>query len=327
MRRCGRGAAALGTYQSAPRALAAKRLNGAACPAALEVPVHEVRAADLGFAEPSVPDVTLALQVLDQRMVWIVALGGTLQRFSHVGEQGRELRANDALPPTRIRHDRIPDLVQGRVVGHVDTATRKRLAGLDVQVETRGRRFPALVMTEGHADIGLVRALVGREADVAVDSEQRATHRTWVGDKVGTDLLQPRPGVTDEPQRRVADVGLVACLVFQEPVAVVVLLQLTQEVEQRRGKIDLLCAQFASPRGRWDRQTEYENRRSGQLNLFTRPPGRRRPARGQQAPGYVAGSADLIRKTAPTAADGRTSASDGVELLRDLTTCGVVVEL
>src|SRR3989475_5374166 len=92
-------------------------------------------------------------------------------------------------------------------------------------------------MPEMDSDLGLVRALVRRESDVPVDARQRSAERLGLRDDVGADLLQPRSGVTDEPQARFLHGVLVTLLVLREPFFVVVLHQVIEEPEEVRGEV------------------------------------------------------------------------------------------
>jgi 7,8-dihydro-6-hydroxymethylpterin-pyrophosphokinase len=67
--------------------------------------------------------------------------------------------------------------------------------------------------------------------------KERPADRPRVGDDVPADLLEAGSDVLDEPQCRVPHVRLIARLVLQEPIPVVVLLQLAQEFEQRRAEV------------------------------------------------------------------------------------------
>src|SRR3989449_327887 len=86
-------------------------------------------------------------------------------------------------------------------------------------------------------DLGLVRALVRREADVPVDAGWRTAE--WFGfrDEKRANLLQPRSGVANEPQARFLHGVLVAFLALCEPFFVVVLRQVTEEPEEVRGEV------------------------------------------------------------------------------------------
>src|SRR2546422_1731682 len=86
-------------------------------------------------------------------------------------------------------------------------------------------------------DLGLVRALVRREADVPVDAGWRTAE--WFGfrDKKRANLLQPRSGVANEPQARFLHGVLVAFLALREPLFVVALRQVTEEPEEVRGEV------------------------------------------------------------------------------------------
>jgi len=115
-----------------------------------------------------------------------------------------------------------------------DAGAGHDVAGLEVQVEARGVGVLGRLVAELDADPGLVGALVLREADVAMDAEQRPLAGPRVGVEVAADTAQPRRELGDELLRRVEQVLLVACPVGLEPVAVVVARQVAQKGKQSR---------------------------------------------------------------------------------------------
>src|SRR5213079_138252 len=92
--------------------------------------------------------------------------------------------------------------------------------------------------------VGLVRALVPRESDVTVDAEHRAAL------EVTADRAQPRPHLGDEAEKGLAHERLVASLMLPEPLTVVVLPELPQELEQLGGEPQLRPLHRASGSGR-----------------------------------------------------------------------------
>ena len=84
--------------------------------------------------------------------------------------------------------------------------------------------------------VGLVRALVLGEADVAVDAEYRAAGQPGICNHVRAYLTQDFAEVHHEVDQRVPDVALVPRLVVLKPLAVVVVGELGQELEQGRVK-------------------------------------------------------------------------------------------
>ncbi len=131
----------------------------------------------------------------------------------------------------------IADLLQRGAVGMPDAGADEDLAGLEVEVEARGVGVLARLVAELDAGVGLVGALVLGEAHVAVDAEERAADRPRIGVEVGADLGQARPEIADELLRRMAQLLLVALLVGLEPLAVVVGLEVAQELEELRAEV------------------------------------------------------------------------------------------
>src|SRR3989442_5426195 len=81
----------------------------------LEERVEELRARDLVVAKAPTGDEVLAPQVLDERMIRIVAGRGSLQRVSLDGDP-----ASDDIPRVRFVDDPIANLLQRRGVGMPD---------------------------------------------------------------------------------------------------------------------------------------------------------------------------------------------------------------
>src|SRR6266566_1037337 len=147
--------------------------------------------------------------------------------------------SEDLLPRVRLFDNPIADLLQGRRVGMPDAGVGHRLAGGQVEI-VAGRhllRPRCLRVPEVDSDLHLVRTLVRREPDVAVDAGQRSAERLGVRNDVGADLLQPLAGVANEPQARFLDGLLVAFLVLREPFLVVVLRQLAEERKEFRREV------------------------------------------------------------------------------------------
>jgi len=89
------------------------------------------------------------------------------------------------------QHDSLPDLTQGLQIRMPETPATEGLAWIEVEVEARRVRIAAAFdVGKMGADVGLVRALVLREANVAIDAEHRASDGSGVGPEVGTDRSQ-----------------------------------------------------------------------------------------------------------------------------------------
>src|SRR5207245_10522664 len=92
--------------------------------------------------------------------------------------------------------------------------------------------------------LGLVRAIVPREPNVAIDPEHRAVL------EVAADRAQPGSHLGDEAENGVAHDRLVVTLIRQEPLAVVVLPELPQELEQLGGELRVRHDRRKMPRRR-----------------------------------------------------------------------------
>ena len=101
---------------------------------------------------------------------------------------------------------------------------------LDPQEEARAAAARPVALPEPQVEVGLVRALVGREARVAVDAQDRA-----VDARVGVDARrqarQPLAERDDQLAGRLQHEPLVVRAVRLEPGAVVVLAQVAQKVQ------------------------------------------------------------------------------------------------
>src|SRR5215207_4279130 len=108
-----------------------------------------------------------------------------------------------------------------------DTRAEKDALQLQMQVQAGRLGLGGTGVAEVDPDMRLVRRLVLREPGVAIDAKQGLP----VGDEVRRDLWKAVADVLDEGQRRLLDVLLVAALVGLEPVALIVGLQVAEELE------------------------------------------------------------------------------------------------
>src|SRR6266566_4207929 len=167
-----------------------------------------------------------------------------VHRLARLDEGVAELRARDLVVAEASTRDevlsaQVPDQRMIRVVAGRRALERVALAGGQVEI-VAGRhllRPRCLRVPEVDSDLHLVRTLVRREPDVAVDAGQRSAERLGVRNDVGADLLQPLAGVANEPQARFLDGLLVAFLVLREPFLVVVLRQLAEERKEFRREV------------------------------------------------------------------------------------------
>src|SRR6185312_9098232 len=135
----------------------------------------------------------LALEVLDQLVVRVVAVRRALQRLApelQVFAEGWTLRG--LLPRGGIVGEEGADLLQRVRFGVPHAAAGEAVAGLEVHVERGCGDLVAAFVEEARALPRLVRQLVVGEAGVAEDAEQRAAVLARVGAVVRADLRQRR---------------------------------------------------------------------------------------------------------------------------------------
>jgi len=100
-------------------------------------------------------------------------------------------------------------------------------------MEIEARRVDVFAaMREFHRDVRFIGTLVGREACVAIDAEQRASSRARIGYQVRGDIVEHGSEVSDESECRFMGVSLVFILVRLEPVAIVVAFKASEETEE-----------------------------------------------------------------------------------------------
>src|SRR5262249_5672729 len=87
--------------------------------------------------------------------------------------------------------------------------------------------------------VRLVRRLIGREANVAINAFQRSAVRFRISLHPRTDLAQTKLEVSDESKARLADQCFVAMFIFQEPWTPVIPLQLAKEAKHLAVEVGL----------------------------------------------------------------------------------------
>ncbi len=85
--------------------------------------------------------------------------------------------------------------------------------------------LPSLLVPELHGNIRLVRALVLREPNITVDSEQGTAEGLRISDKVGANRSEPGSDILDEPEARLKQLTLIPGLIPSEPLPIIVLLE------------------------------------------------------------------------------------------------------
>src|SRR2546428_7252986 len=203
--------------------------------ARLDEGVEELRARDLVVAEASTRDEVLSPQVLDQRMIRVVAGRRSLERIALDGDPAPD----DLLPRIRFIDDPIADLLQYRRVGMPDAGVGHRLPRRHVEIVARRHllRPGCLRVPEVDPDLRFVRALVRRESDVAVDAGKGSAELLLDRDDEGAELLQALSGIADELQTRLLHGLLVSFLDIREPYFVVVLRQFAEVRAELRGEV------------------------------------------------------------------------------------------
>src|SRR5579862_1318556 len=142
------------------------------------------------------------------------------------------------LPFVGFPRDGVANLCQRAPVGTPRSGRQKTCPRVKVQVVARPMDLlSGSAMREVHAYVCLVGCLVGREANVAIDSQKRSAMRLRVGDDPGTDRFQAESHVEDQAQAWLTNRFFVAAFVLQEPLPTVVALDLLEELEQLRGEI------------------------------------------------------------------------------------------
>ncbi len=94
-----------------------------------------------------------------------------------------------------------------------------------------------LLVPELHRNVRFVGALIFRESDVSIDSEQGAAIGSRVGNQTGAYRLERGSRVSNESQTRLLDHPLVSILVLSKPGPVIVPGQISKELEQVRREV------------------------------------------------------------------------------------------
>ncbi len=129
-----------------------------------EIP-HECRSADLLIAERNRRHEVLPLDVLDERVLRIVAAGRPGQAVPFQFQLMVHLR-----PTLPLLHDCRADFGQGAVVRVPHAPRREAILRLQMQVEDGRMRILAAAMRETDSDVSLEGTLVGGETGVPVES-------------------------------------------------------------------------------------------------------------------------------------------------------------
>src|SRR5437868_1996009 len=149
-------------------------------PAGADEAIEKVGCARLVLRECMAGRKVGTLEVLHVRMLPGISTRHGLQRAAFHREPGFERPGGgQRFPALRIGHDRVAHPGDGGRLRVPDADPAVNGARLEVEVEAWCRAGPVLVRKVDGAG-GLVWGLVFREADVAVEAEDRAAHRSRV---------------------------------------------------------------------------------------------------------------------------------------------------
>jgi hypothetical protein len=200
--------------------------------------IEELLRADFSARQLHSSNETLALQVFDQRMRRVVAPRRSREHLAERFEPRAKFSiVKNLLPILGTRDNRVAHLAQPVRVRMPHSDSRKTFRSGKRKIK-RGRiEMSRATMTERGSRVGLVRSLVAREAEIAIDAHHRAAARPRVRDKVGADLSQPRREVRDEREHRLAHLVLVTGFILEKPVAVVVAPELLEKFKTLRREV------------------------------------------------------------------------------------------
>lgn len=121
-------------------------------------------------------------------------------------------------------------------LGVPQTRSSEASPGLEMKIEAR-RVDVFAAMRKSHRNVRFVGTLVGREARVAINAEQRPASRARIRYQVGRDVIQGRREICDEPHGRLPGNGFVLLLVGLEPLAVIVAFQTREKTKELGSKV------------------------------------------------------------------------------------------
>src|SRR5262249_62244740 len=118
------------------------------------------------------------------------------------------------------------DASRPRGMGRQDPARGKTPARLEMKIEAG--RIAFLARSEVRKIcryVSLVRTLVLRKADIAIDAKQRTAARSRISDKARADPVKHRCKIRNEAEERIAHRVFISAFVLGEPLTVVVVLE------------------------------------------------------------------------------------------------------
>jgi len=193
---------------------------------------HELRAAQLSVRELHGRAEIAKLQVFHEFMI----AGEATRRAAELGGIVPIEQSADSPPWFWLRQDRTAHSQQSGRVRMPQSTGCERTARLEMQIESR-RVDVFTRVREAHGDMGLIRTFVGRESGITVNAEKGPAGRAGIGDQMRRDFIEWRREVGDKTERWLEDEPFVLVLVPQEPIAIVVALEASEETEQVGGEV------------------------------------------------------------------------------------------
>src|SRR5215471_14719994 len=185
--------------------------------------IQEIIAGDFLICQRSADGEVPALDVVDERVSRVVTGWRPLQRFAcHVACCAKGTTLGGSSPSFGVFYDLVSNVFERLGLGLPDSAADHGIARFQMEEICRSGPVFDLGVPEVCRGVRLVWTLVLREANVPIDAHERTAIGTRIGDESAADLFECRREVCDQTKERRLDVGLVALLVRQEPLALVV---------------------------------------------------------------------------------------------------------
>src|ERR1041385_2040854 len=116
-------------------------------------------------------------------------------------------------------------------------AGKKAVLRIEVQIQAGSHTFFVSSMRKSRRHHRFVRRLIFAKSHVAVNAQKRSAHRLWISDEVRADRIQLRTKIFNELEERIAHTLVVARRVLLKPFAVVVLVELPEELKKFRREV------------------------------------------------------------------------------------------
>src|SRR5215467_3970292 len=161
--------------------------------------IQEAIAGDFPICQRSAQGEVLPLDVVDERVSRVVTGWRPLQRFAcHAAGRAKGTTRDRAAPPFGISGDLVSNFFERLWLRLPDSTADHGIPWFEMQVICRSCPGLALGVPEVRSGVCLVRALVFRKADVAVNAHHRSPVWAGIGDKTRCDVLQFRRKVADQ---------------------------------------------------------------------------------------------------------------------------------